>query len=114
MSMRGSPASRWQSRLAVQSRPEEMQYSPDPFLSPAHRSGRLVVGALFCSAVQMSVAKSIHFHVAELMRESIDPAVGRYVQMLWRGDYGGKMPETLHRWLWACEQRFPIIAAKRM
>ena len=62
----------------------------------------------------MTVAKSICFQVAELLRESIDPTIGWYVQMLLRGDYRDKMAETLHPWLCTCEQRCPIIAAKRV
>ena len=58
---------------------------------------RFVVAGLLCSAPQMTVAKSIHSQV-KLWRESIDPAVGRYVQTLRYGDYRGKRPETLHRW----------------
>ena len=34
--------------------------------------------------------------------------------MLLRRDYSGKMMETLHLWLYACEQRGTVIAAIRM
>jgi hypothetical protein len=73
-------------------------------------SGRFVAAALLCSAPQIAVAKNICSQVVELLRKSVDPTVGRYIQMLLRGDYRGKMPETLHRWLCPCEQRCPIVA----
>lgn len=58
---------------------------------------RAVPCSACCSAPQIKVTKSIRSQIAELRRESIDPPVGRHVQMLWRSDYRDKMPETLHR-----------------
>ena len=37
--------------------------------------------------------------LAELWRESVDPAVSGHIQMPLRSNDSGKMPQTLHRWL---------------
>src|SRR5215472_10546322 len=61
-------------------------------------------GRASCTSTQKGLlTRSIHPQIAELLRKSIDPAASRYVQMLLRGDYSDKMPETRHPWLCACE-----------
>jgi hypothetical protein len=77
-------------------------------------SGRLDIAAWCCYAPQRVTAKRIYSPVAELLRESVNPAVGWHVQMVLSGDDRGKMAETVHRWLCAGEQRRSIIAAERM